>query len=198
MPTPRAILLGDQPEHLNEAHQWLAAALEVIGYRYERETGEVDNSAGGDLVTGFHWDTSGGDYVRINTGSKGITVRDGAQYRTFTGREAAAFDRNRHAAFGILEVNHDDPYWFVGQLFPCNDCGALTYYSSALGWYYHLDPAAAACFLNQRPDPAVGDGDPSHPGGIGCPLCDSLWASADSAEQHLRETHQTTYEEATS
>ncbi len=30
---------------------------------------------------------------------------------------------------------------------PCNDCGQPAAYNEANGWYYHIDPAAPACFL---------------------------------------------------
>lgn len=30
---------------------------------------------------------------------------------------------------------------------PCNDCGQPAAYSEDNGWYYHIDPAAPACFL---------------------------------------------------
>ena len=34
-----------------------------------------------------------------------------------------------------------------------------------------------------------GDGDPDFPGGIGCEHDDTLWATAESADQHYREVH---------
>jgi hypothetical protein len=43
----------------------------------------------------------------------------------------------------------------------------------------------------------VGDGDPNFPGGIGSPVCDTLWATADALEAHLTSIHNTTYDEAT-
>lgn len=194
MENPRATLLGDEPQHLNEAQRWLASALEVIGYRFDPPTTD-GNGDPQDLITGFHWDTPGGDYIAGDDRTEAITTSHGTRTRTLTGDEATTYDRNRHAAFTILEQHRDDPYAFEAGLLPCAHCGALTYYGND-DWYHHLDPAEPVCFLTSA-DPDTGDGDPSAPGGLGCPTCDTLWATADSLEQHLLDSHGTTYDEAT-
>ncbi len=40
------------------------------------------------------------------------------------------------------------------------------------------------------------DGDPDAHGAIGCPLCDTVWASGDSVDRHLDVVHHTTYDDA--
>ncbi len=57
------------------------------------------------------------------------------------------------------------------------------------------DSEAAASRYLDDPKP---DGDHHAPGGIGCPLCDTLWATSASVERHLDVVHHTTYDDATS
>lgn len=104
--TSRNVALGDEPRDLAAARTWVEAALQVIGYRWDD----------GQLVSGFHWDTPGPDYV------------DGHSQPTFGPTQAKAWDRNMGAAYSLLVGEDDagDPYAFVNDLLPCN-CGLLAF-----------------------------------------------------------------------